>query len=62
MLRKYPSLTLADAKQMLTAAEAKAESLHIAYNIAVVDSGGHLVDSRSICPCRRAIWSKRNDI
>lgn len=43
MLRKYPSLTLADAKQMLAAAEAKAESLHIAYNVAVVDSGGHLL-------------------
>jgi uncharacterized protein GlcG (DUF336 family) len=43
MPRKYHSLTLADAKQMLAAAEAKAASLGVAYNIAVVDSGGHLL-------------------
>lgn len=43
MPREYQSLTLMDAKQMLAAAEAKAASLQIAYNIAVVDSGGHLL-------------------
>ncbi len=43
MPRQYHSLTLADAKQMLAAAEAKAASLGVAYNIAVVDSGGHLL-------------------
>src|SRR5262245_53455530 len=41
--RSYASLTLEDAKRMLSAAEAKAASLGIAYNIAVVDAGGHLV-------------------
>jgi len=39
----YESLTLEDAKRMLSAAEAKAASLGIAYNIAVVDAGAHLV-------------------
>jgi uncharacterized protein GlcG (DUF336 family) len=43
MPRSYDSLTLEDAKRMLSAAEAKATSLGIAYNIAVVDAGGHLV-------------------
>jgi uncharacterized protein GlcG (DUF336 family) len=43
MTRRYDSLTLEDAKQMLTAAEAKATSFGVAYNIAVVDSGGHLL-------------------
>lgn len=43
MPRKYHSLTLADAKQMLAAAEVKAASLNVAYNIAVVDAGGHLL-------------------
>jgi len=43
MPRSYASLTLEDAKHMLSAAEAKAASLGIAYNIAVVDAGGHLV-------------------
>ena len=43
MPRTYTSLTLEDAKRMLSAAEAKAASLRIAYNIAVVDAGGHLV-------------------
>jgi uncharacterized protein GlcG (DUF336 family) len=41
--RTYTSLTLEDAKQMLSAAEAKAASLGIPYCIAVVDAGGHLV-------------------
>ena len=43
MTHSYDSLTLADAKRMLSAAEAKAESLGIAYNVAVVDAGGHLL-------------------
>ncbi len=43
MPRQYWTLTLAEAKQMLAGAEAKADSLGIAYNIAVVDAGGHLL-------------------
>jgi len=43
MPRSDETLTLDDAKHMLLAAEAKAASLGIAYNIAVVDSGGHLL-------------------
>src|ERR1700757_1880548 len=43
MPRSYTTLTLDDAKRMLAAAEAKAESIGIAYNIAVVDAGGHLL-------------------
>ena len=43
MPRSCDSLTLEDAKRMLSAAEAKAASFGIAYNIAVVDAGGHLV-------------------
>src|SRR5215831_15832459 len=43
MPRSYTSLTLDDAKHMLSAAEAKATSFGIAYNIAVVDAGGHLL-------------------
>jgi uncharacterized protein GlcG (DUF336 family) len=43
MPRSYDSLTLGDAKRMLSAAEAKAASLGVAYNVAVVDAGGHLV-------------------
>jgi uncharacterized protein GlcG (DUF336 family) len=43
MPRTYNSLTLEDSKHMLSAAEAKATSLGIAYNIAVVDAGGHLL-------------------
>ena len=43
MPRTYTSLTLQDAKQMLSAAEAKAASLGIPYCVAVVDAGGHLV-------------------
>ncbi len=37
------SLKLDEAKRMLSSAEAKATSFGIAYNIAVVDSGGHLI-------------------
>jgi len=43
MPRSYDTLTLEDAKRVLSAAEAKAASFRIAYNIAVVDVGGHLV-------------------
>jgi uncharacterized protein GlcG (DUF336 family) len=43
MPRSYNSLTLDDAKRMLSAAEAKAKGLGIPYNIAVVDAGGRLV-------------------
>ena len=43
MPRSSETLTLEDAKKMLSAAEAKATSLGIAYNIAVVDAGAHLV-------------------
>jgi uncharacterized protein GlcG (DUF336 family) len=43
MPRSHESLTLDDAKRMLAAAEAKAASFGVPYNIAVVDDGGHLV-------------------
>jgi uncharacterized protein GlcG (DUF336 family) len=43
MPRQYKTLTLTEAKGILSAAEAKAESLGIAYNIAVVDASGHLL-------------------
>ena len=43
MPRQYETVTLTDAKRMLSAAEAKATSFGIAYNIAIVDAGGHLV-------------------
>lgn len=43
MPHSYASLTLEDAKRMLSAAESKSTSLGIAYNIAVVDAGGHLI-------------------
>jgi uncharacterized protein GlcG (DUF336 family) len=43
MPKQYETVTLADAKRMLSAAEAKAASLGIPYNIAIVDAGGHLV-------------------
>jgi len=43
MPKQYATITLADAQRMISAAEAKAASLGIAYNIAIVDAGGHLV-------------------
>jgi uncharacterized protein GlcG (DUF336 family) len=43
MPRSYDSLTLDDAKKMLSGAEARATRFGIAYNIAVVDAGGHLI-------------------
>ena len=39
----YTTLTLEDAKRMLIAAEKQAAEIGIAYNIAVVDAGGHLI-------------------
>ncbi|MDI7862846.1 heme-binding protein [Rhizobiaceae bacterium n13] len=43
MTRLIATLNLDDAKLMLSAAEAKASEFDIAYNIAVVDAGGHLI-------------------
>lgn len=43
MPRTYTTLTLEDAKLMVSAAEAEAASLGIPYCVAVVDAGGHLV-------------------
>ena len=43
MPKSYETLTLDDAKCMLSAAEAEAASLGLPYNIAVVDAGGHLL-------------------
>lgn len=43
MPRSFITLALSDAKRMLEAGEAKAASIGIAYNIAVVDAGGALV-------------------
>jgi uncharacterized protein GlcG (DUF336 family) len=43
MPKSYETLTLDDAKRMLSAAEAKAARLGLPYNIAVVDAGGHLL-------------------
>ena len=43
MPRALNTLTLSDAKRMLQAGEARAASLGIPYNIAVVDAGGALI-------------------
>lgn len=43
MPRSSLTLTLSEAKRMLTAGEAKAASIGIPYNIAVVDAGGALI-------------------
>ena len=43
MPQSYTSLTLDDAKRMLEAGEAAAIAIGLAYNIAVVDAGGHLI-------------------
>lgn len=43
MPRTVESLTLADARRMIAAAEAAAKAIGIPYNVAVVDAGGHLV-------------------
>lgn len=43
MPRSSITLSLADAKRMLAAGEARAASFGVAYNIAVVDAGGALL-------------------
>lgn len=43
MPRSYTSVTLDEAKQMLQAGEHAAAKVGVAYNIAVVDAGGHLL-------------------
>ena len=43
MPNAYRSLSVAEAKKMLAAAEAAATSIGLPYNIAVVDAGGHLL-------------------
>ncbi|WP_165186050.1 GlcG/HbpS family heme-binding protein [Caulobacter soli] len=43
MPRTFQTLTLDDARTMLVAAEAKAATFGLPYNIAVVDAGGHLI-------------------
>ena len=43
MPRQIPSLTLADARNLIAAGEKKARELGIPYNLAVVDAGGGLV-------------------
>lgn len=40
MPRTFETLTLADARRMLNAGDAKADEFAIPYNIAVVDAGG----------------------
>ena len=37
------TLTLADARQLIAAAEAKAQQIGVPYNVAVVDAGGNLI-------------------
>jgi uncharacterized protein GlcG (DUF336 family) len=43
MTQQITSLTLADARQMISAGEKQAQKLGIPYNLAVVDAGGNLV-------------------
>ena len=43
MPHTYETITLEDAKRMLSAAETKATTLGIPYAIALVDAAGHLV-------------------
>jgi len=43
MPRSSYSLTLSEAKRIVAAGEAKAVSIGVAYNIAVVDNGGALI-------------------
>jgi uncharacterized protein GlcG (DUF336 family) len=43
MTRHVESLSLDDAKRMLAAAESKATSIGLPYNIAVVDAGANLI-------------------
>jgi len=43
MPRAIQTLTLADARQLIAAGEAKAKQIGVPYNIAVVDAGGNLI-------------------
>lgn len=43
MPRQIPTLTLADARAIITAGEKKAEEIGVPYNLAVVDAGGALI-------------------
>lgn len=43
MSRPIQSLSLADARRLITAGESKAAALGVPYNIAVVDAGGALI-------------------
>ncbi len=43
MPRQIATLTLADAREIITAGEKKAQGLGIPYNLAVVDAGGALI-------------------
>jgi uncharacterized protein GlcG (DUF336 family) len=43
MPRQLSSLSLSDARRLITAGEKKAHELGIPYNLAVVDSGGALI-------------------
>jgi uncharacterized protein GlcG (DUF336 family) len=43
MPRKVTTLTLADARKIITAGEKKAEEIGVPYNLAVVDAGGGLI-------------------
>lgn len=43
MPQQVPTLSLEDARQLIGAAEKKADELGVPYNIAVVDAGGNLI-------------------
>jgi uncharacterized protein GlcG (DUF336 family) len=43
MPRSLSSVTLEEARQLISGAEAKARDLGVAYNLAVVHAGGNLV-------------------
>jgi len=43
MPRAIQTLTLADARQIIAAGEAKAEQIGVPYDLAVVDAGGNLI-------------------
>ena len=43
MPRQIPTLTLEDAREIITAGEKQAQELGIPYNLAVVDAGGALI-------------------
>jgi len=43
MPRTIETLTLADAREIIAAGEAKAEQIGVPYNLAVVDAGGDLI-------------------